>query len=153
MNDGEIGTTLARRRSRTCRDAGSATVVLVLIFPALLLGAGLLVDGGRALAARQRAADEAEQAARAGADALAPAGYRSGTPDTLDVAAAQAAVTRYLAATGDRGDPIVLAAGVLTVTVHASTQTALLAMIGLSAIHASSTASAQAVRGVISEEP
>ncbi|MGI5269200.1 pilus assembly protein TadG-related protein [Nonomuraea sp. CA-218870] len=50
------------------RDRGSMSVFTVLFSVVVFLLAGLLVDGGAAINARLRAADIAEQAARAGAD-------------------------------------------------------------------------------------
>lgn len=50
------------------RDRGSMSAFTVLFSVAVFLLAGLLVDGGGAINARLRAADIAEQAARAGAD-------------------------------------------------------------------------------------
>ncbi|REE98317.1 pilus assembly protein TadG-related protein [Thermomonospora umbrina] len=58
----------ARRGPRGER--GSIAMFTVLLTPAVLLLAGLLVDGGLAIHARQRAADMAEQAARAGANEI-----------------------------------------------------------------------------------
>lgn len=49
-------------------DRGTIAMYTVLFTPVVFLLAGLLVDGGLAIHARQRAADMAEQAARAGAD-------------------------------------------------------------------------------------
>jgi hypothetical protein len=50
------------------RERGSMSVFTVLFSVVVFLLAGLLVDGGAAINARLRAADIAEQAARAGAD-------------------------------------------------------------------------------------
>lgn len=58
--------TSARRRGSS--DAGSATTFTVVFAFFVIVLAGLLVDGGLAIHARQRAADIAEQAARAAAD-------------------------------------------------------------------------------------
>ncbi|WP_084338536.1 TadE/TadG family type IV pilus assembly protein [Actinomadura oligospora] len=52
------------------RDRGTITLYIVLFTPAVFVLAGLLLDGGRAIHARQRAADMAEQAARAGANQI-----------------------------------------------------------------------------------
>jgi Flp pilus assembly protein TadG len=65
---------------------------VVLFTPAVFLLAGLLVDGGLAIHARQRAADMAEQAARAGAneidaDILRRTGEPVIAPDRARVAA------------------------------------------------------------------
>lgn len=52
------------------RERGSMSVFTVLFSVVVFLLAGLLVDGGSAINARLRAADVAEQAARAGADQI-----------------------------------------------------------------------------------
>ncbi|WP_240777191.1 flp pilus-assembly TadE/G-like family protein [Nonomuraea basaltis] len=51
-------------------ERGSMSVFTVLFSVVVFLLAGLLVDGGSAINARLRAADVAEQAARAGADQI-----------------------------------------------------------------------------------
>ncbi|MBE1590238.1 pilus assembly protein TadG-related protein [Nonomuraea angiospora] len=51
-------------------ERGSMSVFTVLFSVVVFLLAGLLVDGGAAINARLRAADVAEQAARAGADEI-----------------------------------------------------------------------------------
>lgn len=59
-------------------DRGSVTLyVLIFSFAAFML-ASLLVDGGTAISARERAADIAEQAARAAADDISISSLRSG---------------------------------------------------------------------------
>jgi uncharacterized membrane protein len=50
------------------RDRGSAALFVAIFAPAMIFMAGLVIDGGGALEARQRAADIAEQAARAAAN-------------------------------------------------------------------------------------
>lgn len=75
--------------------------VAVLAAPFLLL-AGLVVDGGGALVAKQRAADEAGQAARAGANQLDLAQLRAVPPvTTIDPVLAAKAINDYFALTGD----------------------------------------------------
>lgn len=54
----------------TKSDRGSATVFVIGMSLMLLVCAGLVVDGGLALNARQRAADDAEQASRLAADSI-----------------------------------------------------------------------------------
>lgn len=51
--------------SRLRGDRGSAALFLAIFAPAMIFLAGLVIDGGAALEVRQRAADIAEQAARA----------------------------------------------------------------------------------------
>src|SRR4051812_35349771 len=52
------------------RERGSMSVFVVIFSVAVFLLAGLLVDGGAAINARLRAADIAEQGARAAADQI-----------------------------------------------------------------------------------
>src|SRR5215213_6389332 len=56
---------MAGRAGDTARDRGSAALFVAIFAPAMLFLAGLVIDGGAALEVRQRAADIAEQAARA----------------------------------------------------------------------------------------
>ena len=60
-------------------DRGTLSLFVVLFTPVVVLLAGLLVNGGIAINARERAADVAQQAARAGANDLNVAALRSGT--------------------------------------------------------------------------
>jgi hypothetical protein len=73
-------------------DRGTLSLFVVLFTPVVVLLAGLLVDGGIAINARERAADVAQQAARAGANDLNVAALRSGTveldPGACNVATA-----------------------------------------------------------------
>lgn len=69
-------------------DRGTIAMYTVLLTPAVLLLAGLLVDGGLAIHARQRAADMAEQAARAGADEIDADALRATGRPVIDTAAA-----------------------------------------------------------------
>lgn len=64
--------------SRWRDDRGTLSLFVVLFTPVVVLLAGLLVDGGIAINARQRAADVAQQAARAGANDLNVTALRSG---------------------------------------------------------------------------
>jgi Flp pilus assembly protein TadG len=73
--------TLARHLRRyppTQRDRGSVSlwvVIFAFVTLALLI---LIVDGGQVIVAKSRAADIAEQAARAAADDISPAALRNG---------------------------------------------------------------------------
>ena len=67
---------------------------------ALLAVGGLVVDGGYILAARQRAYDEADAAARAGAQAIDIDTLRAGGDASVVAADAQRRVDEYLGTTG-----------------------------------------------------
>ena len=142
---------MKRDLSVNARDAGNASIVLVLITPALFGVAGLVVDGGRAINARQRAADQAEQAARAAADALDVDAVRTGAALVLDPVAARAAAERYLAASGATGF-VAVRQGTVSVTVTGTTSTVFLAVIGMNQIHVTGTATSRPARGIVTEE-
>ena len=130
-------------------DTGAAAVILVLLTPVLFALAGLILDGGRAIAARQRAADLAEQAARAGVDALDVTALRATGADTIDAASARAAACRYLAtAAPGAGCTVVTGTNTVTVEVTTRTPTVLLGLIGVNSLRAASTATAAPTIGV-----
>ena len=55
------------------RDRGAISLVMVILLVMVLGGAGLVVDGGRALVARRHASNTAEAAARAAVATATPA--------------------------------------------------------------------------------
>jgi Flp pilus assembly protein TadG len=86
------------------RDRGSAALFVAIFAPAMIFMAGLVIDGGAALEARQRASDIAEQAARAGAGQCDVALLRSaGTCWITDDAAVRAAAEPYTENNGVTG--------------------------------------------------
>jgi Flp pilus assembly protein TadG len=119
---------------RRFRDAGGSVSVYiaVLAVPFLLL-TGLVVDGGGALVAKQRAGDEAEQAARAGANAIDLAELRATGLRKIDCVQAQHNVDEYLAGTSDNGKqrhpPPVCTPAEVTVTVTVIYEPTILALI------------------------
>ncbi|HEX8081478.1 MAG TPA: pilus assembly protein TadG-related protein [Jatrophihabitans sp.] len=123
------------------------SLYVVVITVGLLAMAGLVIDGGNALAAREQAADVAQQAARAGADALSPESLRgSPTGLTASPAAAQAAANRVLDTAGVTGTVNVDGASVsVTVVVHKDTT--ILSAFGVGPIKGRATAAATALHG------
>ena len=78
-------------RAYPARDRGTVSIFTVIFALFVILLAGLLVDGGLAIHARQRAADIAEQGARAVADDIDLAELRStGEPRIADGACVRA---------------------------------------------------------------
>jgi len=134
------------------RDEGSASLFVVVLVPALLATAGLVIDGGYALAARQEAAGVAEQAARAGADALSRDGLRASGPVRLDPAAATTAARDYLAGTGHTGTATV-SGDAVRVSVRITRPTAVLSAIGIDTVSATATATAIGITGIDRPEP
>lgn len=134
-------------------DAGAATVLLLLLIPALFALGGLLIDGGTHLAARQRAADLAEQAARAGADRLDTSRLRATGIQTLDTAAARTAACRYVRTVEPdatcTAEVLPAASGQqVQVRIRTVTPTVLFGLLGINTLHTDALGSAQAVTGI-----
>lgn len=88
-------------RDRARRDdVGSAAVFVLGMSIVLLVCAGLVVDGGLAINARMRVADDAEQASRVAADSIDVDVLRSGGGIVIDEPVARQRAAAYL---GDRG--------------------------------------------------
>ncbi len=136
---------LLARRLR--QESGQVTPFVVVFAVALLLMAGLVIDGGLALAAKVRAVDEAQAAARAGAQALDLRAYRLSNTVVLDPARAAAAARAYLAATGDSGQ-VRVAGDRVIVTVSIAQSTQILGLVGLHSLTVTGSGAATAVRGV-----
>ena len=150
---------VAGRRRRTGpgedgTDRGSVTGYLLGTVIALFALAGLVLDGGAALAAHGRAADTAQQAARAGADALDQASLRSSTPAgfTANPAAARSAADRVLTAAGVTGEVSVTGSAV-TVTARATRPAVILSMLGITEVGGTATATAIPLHGTTTGAP
>ena len=81
---------------------GAISVFVVVVTVAMVAVAGLVLDGGRLLAARREAQDIAANAARAGAQALDEEQLRAGRT-VIDPTAGATAVARYLSQTAATG--------------------------------------------------
>jgi Flp pilus assembly protein TadG len=128
------------------------TAFVASIMVALLALAGLVLDGGSALAAKVRANGQAEAAARAGAQAIDLTVYR--TSNRLQLIPAQAAINaqNFLTSVGATGT-VTVAGNTVTVTVTASQTTQLLGLVGISILDVHGTGSALPQRGVVTAEP
>ena len=119
------------------------TAFVVIFTLALLAMAGLVLDGGLALAAKVQAIDDAQAAARAGAQAIDIPLYRATGQITLDPQAAVADAERYLAASGHTGG-VAVDGNQVTVTVSLTQPTQILSIVGIDSIGVSGTGSATA---------
>ena len=133
-------------------ERGQVTAFVVTMTAALLLMSGLVLDGGETLAAQRQAINEAEAAARAGAQAINLPAYRAGGPLQLDPTQARAAALAYLTATGHQGDVIVTGDQVF-VSVHISVPMRILGLAGLGTRHVTGHGTATAEHGVEGPEP
>ena len=138
---------LGRRRARLDdAESGMVTAFVVIFTLALVLMAGLVLDGGLALAAKVQAVDDAQAAARAGAQAIDIPTYRASGQITLDPAQAAADAERYLAAAGHTGTVSVNGEQV-TVTVTITQATQILDLAGIDHLTETGTGAATAEQG------
>lgn len=132
-------------------ERGQVTPLVVGMTVALLLCAGLVVDGGRVFAARREASDVAGQAARAGAQVISLDGLRGANTSALDPAGSRAAARGYLSSAGHDG-VVTVEGDAVTVTVRITTPLAILGLGGLAERTVTGTETARSVRGVAGAE-
>jgi Flp pilus assembly protein TadG len=119
------------RRLRGDSERGAMSALVVVLFVFLMILAGLVVDGGNAINARQRAIDDAEQAARVAANQIDMGQLRADGQVTIMWPDAGAAARTYL---GERGyspgnvQVVPAAGGGVTVTVESTVRTQLLSL-------------------------
>ena len=139
--------TLGRLRARLgASESGMVTAFVVIFTLALLFMAGLVLDGGLALAAKVQAIDDAQAAARAGAQAIDIPTYRASGQITLDPAQATADAQHYLAVAGQVGNVSVNGEQV-TVTVTITQATQILSIAGVDHLTETGTGTATAEQG------
>ena len=96
MNRGRRQGETQRRRD----EQGSATVFVIGFAIVLFLCAGLVIDGGLAINKRMRIADDAEQAARVGADSIDVDEFRRTETLVIDEQLARQRIGDYMADLG-----------------------------------------------------
>ena len=139
--------TVARVRVRLGEpESGMVTAFVVIFTLALIVVAGLVLDGGLALAAKVQAIDDAQAAARAGAQAIDSPLYRSTGQITLDPSQATQDAEHYLSESGHTGTVAVKGEQV-TVTVTISQPTQILSLAGINHLTVSGTGTATAQQG------
>lgn len=124
---------VGRRKAFARDETGRVTAFVVVITTACLVFAGLVLDGGLALAAKTTAIGHAQEAARAGAQELDLDVYRATGEARLDVSAAQTAARRYLSAVDATGT-VTTETTAVRVHVDAQQRTQILGLIGLDEI-------------------
>jgi Flp pilus assembly protein TadG len=124
-------------------ERGAAAAFVVLFTVALLAAAGLVIDGGYALAGKRAAMNHAEQAARAGADALNQGALRDGTIQ-VDPGKAVTVAQNYLSSIDATGT-VAVHGGEVTVTVTAQQDTKILTVVGVGSIPIKATATALSI--------
>ncbi|GFH78534.1 MULTISPECIES: TadE/TadG family type IV pilus assembly protein [Streptomyces diastaticus group] len=136
--------TLRARARAAQRDQGSMSLFFAVTTVAILMVMGLLVDGGGALNAANRATSIAQEAARTAGQQLDPAQAIEGTAITIDPDAATGAAQDYLATADVTGNVEITDGGQsITVTVHDTYNTLFAQFVGKGTIHVTGTATAQ----------
>ena len=146
--------TVTRTLDRTVgRDAGSVTLFFVVAALALFAMVGLVVDGGTKVRAAQQAGALAEEAARAGGQAISLPGAVRGDSVIAEPQQAAAAARHYLAE-NDLTGTVVIAEGGRGIAVHVSVTrpTVFLGMVGIDSMTVQGHAQARLVRGVTAED-
>ncbi|MDF5758420.1 pilus assembly protein TadG-related protein [Spongiactinospora sp. TRM90649] len=134
-------------------ERGSVTAFAAVISLALLVCAGLVVDGGAKIQAYRHAYAIAEEAARAGAGRVDTSrAYMGGRIETRPSHALTAA-RAYLTSAGRIGEVVAVGGRAVQVTVTASRPTRLLSLIGIDQVTATATATAQLFHGIEQGRP
>ena len=128
-------------------EAGQVTGFIVVIVVAVLALGGLVIDGGNTLAAKRRAIADADGAARAGAQALDPARYRTAGSLAPITTEAEQAAQQYLERAGHSGSARVEGDQII-VTVTIDQPTTLLRIVGVRSLTVTGTGAAHLVQGV-----
>lgn len=99
-------------------ERGSITAFVAVVATALVLVAGMAYDGGQVIAAHNAARNDAERAARAGAQQIDIDHLRATNEPILDATAAEQAAVDFLERSGATGTASVSGASItVTVTV------------------------------------
>lgn len=134
-----------RRRWRG--EAGTVTAFVAAFTVALLAVAGLVVDGGYMLAGQRAAFDEAEAAARAGAQAIDEDTLRQGGAVVVQPDAARQRVAEYLSHSGHAGT-VDVNGDAVTVRVTVRQRLTILGMFGVGPATIEASGTAHGVRAV-----
>ena len=134
------------RRRPLCGDAGQVTAVVVVSVAGLFLFAGLVIDGGLALAGKVRAADTAQEAARVACQQVDLPYLRATHRMRLNEAAASRAAYARVTAEGDTARVTVMGDEAQVTVTHLQ-RTQVLSLAGLKTLTTTASATAHIERG------
>lgn len=129
-------------------ERGTITLMLLVMFVALLALAGIVIDGGAKLAQAENANAIAQEAARAGAGMVNQSKALATGSFTVDQAQALAAARQYLARLGVQGTAVADGPEAIRVTVTMTAPTHVLSIIGIDSMKSTGAATASLVTGV-----
>jgi Flp pilus assembly protein TadG len=140
------------RRALTTRGSrgqrGSATVFMLGFAAVLMVGAGLVVDGGLALNKRSQLTDDAEQAARAGANAIDLAALRDRGELIVDPGQARAVAAGFLAERGYTNISVTVTGNQVFTSAESTADTAILGLVGIGSFTVRGDAVAEPETGI-----
>ncbi|WP_405055954.1 pilus assembly protein TadG-related protein [Kribbella sp. NBC_01505] len=118
-------------RSRRRSQRGSATIFMLGFATVLMVGAGIVIDGGLALNKRSQLTDDTEQAARSAANAIDIPYLRSTGVVQVDPAQASAVGSGFLAERGYTDISVSVNGNEVTASAQSTVDTAILSLIGI----------------------
>lgn len=127
---------------------GSATVFVLGFATVLMVGAGLVVDGGLALNKRSQVTDDAEQAARLGANAIDLTALRDRGELAIDEGEAISQATGFLSARGYTNIDVRVNGLQVTASADSKVDTVILGLIGIRSIPVDGDAVAEPETGI-----
>jgi Flp pilus assembly protein TadG len=130
------------------RERGTITLMLLVMFVALLALAGIVIDGGAKLDQAENANAIAQEAARAGAGMVNQSKALATGSFTVDQAQALAAAQQYLAHAGYQGRAVPDGPDAIRVTVTVTAPTHVLSIIGIDTMRSTGSATASLATGV-----
>jgi Flp pilus assembly protein TadG len=145
---------MARWKQRLRGDEGTLTLFTAITVIGLLVALGFIVDAGQKLQAGQQARAIAEEAARAGVGQVdRSAAYTHGGTFTTDPTTAETAARAYLTASGHPGTVTVTGGRTIQVTVTITRPAAFTAIIGITQVSATQSATANLYQGITGAQP
>jgi hypothetical protein len=136
------------REANAAGERGTITLMLLVMFVALLALAGIVIDGGAKLAQAENANAIAQEAARAGAGMVNQSKALATGSFTVDQAQALVAAQQYLAHLGVQGTAVADGPEAIRVTVTMTAPTHVLSIIGIDSMKSTGSATASLVTGV-----
>ena len=130
------------------RERGTITLMLLIMFVALLALAGIVIDGGAKLDQAENANAIAQEAARAGAGMVNQSKALATGSFTVDQAQALTAALQYLAHLGYRCCAVADGPDAIRVTVTLIAPTHVLSIIGIDTMRSTGSATASLATGV-----
>ncbi|MFD7161193.1 pilus assembly protein TadG-related protein [Kribbella sp. NPDC059898] len=131
---------------RRYNERGSMSLFFIVVVIALLGSAGLVVDGARQVSAQRHAQAAAEDAARAGGQAISSSALTGQSQLSVDTGRAAAAARSNLAAAGVDG-AIAVNGTTLTVSTTTNQSTVFLSMFGIDSFTVHGRATARLAQG------